>query len=605
MLKHTKISNMTRLITTKSFLVPTTERLSDVLKELYLVPDYQRDYSWTKDEFRDFWEDISSLADNSFSSTGSLVANPFPHFLGPIVLQEFIEDADRRLEIMDGQQRLVTTSVFLSILFEFCIDISNAELSSRLTDTIKSLLLTPTLTGNNYHLILARDNNHYQEIVMKRLNFADKKIYWESQISSRTPKYAVINRLKDCSEFFYFSVTKYLEGLSGPDRDTKLNNLMLSLLELCVVLQMKVLEHGVAYEVFESLNARGLDLQQADLVKNKLFSMAEVHGSKLHVVEAWERVVKAIQQQSMITLNEFFYFYTVSKFHYLKQSDLYREVIKIISMPGNSPLTYISGAAECAENLQIVLEAGSIFPSHVARDIFSLKELITNKFSLTMIMAGLSRYPVNSPDLGEVIKFTHHYVFRKFIIEGQSMSSYAHDITQIARDFSNKILVDISALRTKFKSLSTDQNFIDKFEIYAVPNNKIGFYVIEMIENFINNDAGMIVQRQSASQHLEHVMPKKPTITDWGHVINDDKYNDYVSKIGNLLILEADKNSFIKNKSFNFKNTNPSNLDYQNSRLNFPKDVVKFLNGSIWDFQSIENRQKDLIKNYALLVWDL
>jgi len=93
-------------------------------------------------------------------------------------------------------------------------------------------------------------------------------------------------------------------------------------------------------------------------------------------------------------------------------------------------------------------------------------------------------------------------------------------------------------LRTKFKSLSTDQNFIDKFEIYAVPNNKIGFYVIEMIENFINQDSGMIVQRQSASQHLEHVMPKKPTITDWGHVINDDKYNDNVNKIGNLLILK-------------------------------------------------------------------
>jgi hypothetical protein len=306
----------------------------------------------------------------------------------------------------------------------------------------------------------------------------------------------------------------------------------------------------------------------------------------------------------MINLNEFFYFYTIAKYHFLKQSDLFRDVIKIVSLHGNSPLDYMRDAAKCAENLQLVLEAGSGLGS-IERDIFSLRELITNKFSLTMIIAGISRYPVNSLDLSETIKFTHHYVFRRFIIEGLPMGSYAHEISEVAREFSNGRLVDIHALRNKFGTLSKNSVFIDKFQTYSSPNNKVGFYILEMIENYINNNAGMIVGRQSVNQHLEHIMPKKPTAIDWSTVINDDKYDEFVNRIGNLLILEADKNNHIKNKSFNYKNSNLANLDYQNSDLSVPKVAQNYLIYAEWNFESIESRQEYLVNNYALNVWDL
>jgi len=603
--KKPKMYGMPRLIHPNTFLKPTTERLGDVLRNFYLVPDYQRDFSWTKNEFKDFWEDISALANKSFNNFGTLVANPTPHFLGPIVLQEFPGDSDRRLEVMDGQQRLVTSSIFLSVSHEFCAKISDLDKRTQLLNSISTLLMSYISNGVEYHMCLARDQNHFEEMVCKRLSLTDKNAYWQANISSRTPKHAVINRIKECSDFFHQEITSYLDGLQELDRDTRLSNLVISLLELCVVLQMKVSEHGVAYEVFESLNARGLDLQQADLLKNKLFSISDTQGTKKTVTEAWEKVVRSIQQQSMINLNEFFYFYTIARYHFLRQSDLYRDVIKIVSSHGNSPLNYMQDAAKCAESLQVILEAGSGLPGNLERDVFSLRDLITNKFSLTMIIAGISRYAVNSPDLWEVIKLTHHYVFRRFVIEGLPMSTYAHEISEVARDFSNGRLADISLLRDRFRGLSKDSIFMDKLRSYSAPNNKVGFYVLEMIENYINNNAGMFVRRQSGSQHLEHIMPKRPTPNDWGHVINDHNYGDFVNRIGNLLILEADKNSHIKNKSFDYKSSNASNLDYANSGLTFPKLAKGYLNNGFWDFKSIESRQSDLVSNYALSVWGL
>ena len=593
---------MTRSYTPSSFLQPSMERLSDVLKKLYVVPDYQRDYSWTKNEFNDFWEDISSLANKSFTNLGTIVPKPKPHFLGAIVLQHFPDDIDRPIEVMDGQQRLVTSSIFFSVLHEFCSLISDLDMRKLRINSIESMLLTYSTNNIDYHLCLARDQIHFKEMVCERLTLDEKHSYFIENTTTRTPKGAVINRIMECADYFHQEITKYLDGLQASDRDIKLNNLLISSMDLCLVLEMRVLEHGVAYEVFESLNARGLDLQQADLLKNKFFAISEGQGTKSHVSDAWDQVVRSVQQQSMINLNEFFYFYTIAKYHFLKQSSLFSDVIELVSTNGHSPLGYMLDAAKCAENLQIVLEGGLL---GLERDVISLRDFITNKFSLTMIIAGISRYPISSPEFAEIIKLTHHYVFRRFIIEGLSVGKYANEITEVAREFSNSKLADIHALRTKFGTFSRDSVFIDKFQTYCSPNNKVGFYVLEMIENYLTNDAGTVVKRQSYNQHLEHIMPKKPTLRDWPSVVNDDKYEEFVNRIGNLLILEGYKNKHIKNKAFSFKNLNTENLDYQNSKLTFPKSAQKYLINTEWNFESIESRQKDLVNDYALKVWDL
>jgi len=323
------------------------------------------------------------------------------------------------------------------------------------------------------------------------------------------------------------------------------------------------------------------------------------------VVSAWERTVKAIEQQSMITLTEFFYFHLIAKHREFRLSDLYKQVMDHLNQAGNNAKDYLEDVAKSAESIQTILEAGTSFSSEFARDVTSIKDLIPNKYSLTLLISGSSRYSVNSKEMAKVVKLTHHYVFRRFVVEQLSLTKYASEISKIAREFSSGVIVDIAALAERLKSLAPRERFESNLKNFDAKTNKLGFYIIEMIENHINKDAGMLVQRQSIAQHLEHIMPKRPGAADWAHVKNNPNHTLYLNRIGNLLVLEANINQFIRNGSFNWKNSNPEGKDYQHSMLTLPSTLVKFLKTGDWTFESIDERQCFLVESYADAVWSL
>jgi hypothetical protein len=100
-------------------------------------------------------------------------------------------------------------------------------------------------------------------------------------------------------------------------------------------------------------------------------------------------------------------------------------------------------------------------------------------------------------------------------------------------------------------------------------------------------------------------MPKRPTESDWPQAFNSVNHPLYVNRIGNLLVLEADKNQYIRNKSFGVKNINSEKKDYQNSKLTLPATVSTFLEDGEWTFKSIEDRQRSLVESFADTVWSL
>jgi hypothetical protein len=207
--------------------------------------------------------------------------------------------------------------------------------------------------------------------------------------------------------------------------------------------------------------------------------------------------------------------------------------------------------------------------------------------------------------LAKVAKLTHHYVFRRFIIDQLSLAKYAAEISKIARDFSSGAISDVKKLAEQLQLASPKASFEARLMNFDAQTNKLGFYIIEMIENHINKNAGTLVQRQSIAQHLEHIMPKRPTENDWPKAYNSANHPLYVNRIGNLLVLEADKNQYIRNKSFGIKNKNAENKDYQNSKLTLPATVSAFLEDGEWTFKSIEDRQRSLVESFADTVWSL
>lgn len=592
------------LINPSTFLEPASLRVLNLFTTggNFLIPEYQRDYSWTREQARDLWEDILDLTKNSFTADGSHITSAHPHFLGAIVVQAFPPNECRDQEVMDGQQRLVTLSILFSVLYEFTQKLSRQEDRSVWGESIKNMLFTYVGGEKIPKLKLARDNEHFKELVLNRLDQNSRSSYLSS---ARLNKNSVLYRLKDSLEYFHFEINQYLSSVTEELRDKRLINLIKSITELTIVLQMKVLEQGSAYEVFESLNARGLELQQADLLKNKLFSLAKAQNSYDEVAQHWKSIDKSIEQQSMLTLTEFFFFHLISKHKECKQSNLYKEVLHLLQTPGFTAEAYIRDVAKTAEQLQQILDAGAMFEADTARDISSIKDLLTNKYSLTLLIAGASKFPLQSFEMSQVIKITNHFVFRRFLVQGAPLATYTQEISQCARDLSNGSISGIAELKTRLQSYSLDIDFVDSFSRYEVPSNKVGFYILEMIENYISQNAGTYVRRQSFSQHLEHIMPKRPGNEDWEHVSSQPNYQNHVNLIGNFLILEADINSYIRNKAFSFKNLNTEAKDYQHSRLGLPSLVQEYLQNGLWTLESITKRQSDLAEKYAAKVWSL
>lgn len=591
------------LINTSKFLEPTSLTLDDFLNQnFYLIPDYQRDYSWGDEEIRQLWEDFLETSKRCFTAEGNPIPNPVPHFIGAVVLQVFPAQENRNPEVIDGQQRLVTITTLISVLLEFTSQIIDEDDKENWGESLKNLLFIRKSGVKVPRLTLARDDSFYQTLVCGKNKQEDREEYF---LSTDQKEKSIAHRIITGTRIFNECITAYVGSLGSVGRDKRIIQLLRSILQLTVVLEMKVHEQGVAYEVFENLNSRGLELQQADLLKNKLYALAQKQGTKPLVINAWERTVRAIEQQSMITLTEFFYFHMVAKHRDFRLSDLYKQVLDYLKQQGNSAKDYLEDVAKSAEALQLMLEAGTSFSSDFSRDITSIKDLIPNKYALTLLISGSSRYSLSSPELAKVVKLTHHYVFRRFIVDQIGVTKYASEISKIARDFSAGVISDVSKLSQQLQNASPKEAFESKLITFDAQTNKLGFYIIEMIENHINKNAGTLVQRQSIAQHLEHIMPKRPTESDWPKVYNSPNHSSYVNRIGNLLVLEADKNQYIRNKSFDFKNSNIDKKDYKNSRLTLPSTVSRFLNDNDWNFESIEKRQQSLVEDYADIVWSL
>jgi hypothetical protein len=598
-----------KLINPTTFLSAATVTVESLLNAgFFSIPDYQRDFSWTEEEITDLWKDLENTARAAFNSAGGIVSNPRPHFLGAIVIQAFDESSAQSPEIMDGQQRLVTLTVMFSVLVEFAHQIEDVTIRQNWVASLRQLVGAYESGELRPRIKLARDHAHYQALVCERYTRAERLQYIATQ-GTPSPK-TILSRLSDCLELLYRKAEAYLEPYSGPTRDAKIIQLLRSICQLTLVLKMTVLEQGVAYEVFESLNARGLELQQADLLKNKLVSLGEAQGHKAQVVADWQRMQKAIEKQPLLdSLTEYLYFHFISTYKHIKHADLFNDVSSHLQSAGITATQYVKDAADRAEELQQILDAGSEYVS-VVRDIQSIKTVFPNKYAVTLIVAAARRFGASDERTFRVIQLTHRFVFRRFLVEGAKLGEYSSEIADAARRLSSPqpsippLIQDPDALAAHLRGISSDAAFKEKFKTYVAPTAAVGFYVLEAIENKLTNQAGIVLQPQSPSQHLEHIMPKKPG-PHWSHVAGEPLYVEHLNRIGNLLVLEAPINRRIKNKDFPFKNQNSTNEDYQHSKLALPKQAPQYLQNGLWNFQSISDRQNFLAEQYALGVWTM
>ena len=174
------------------------ETMNTFLNNSYYIPNYQREYSWENTELEDFWDDLQSTKDSN---------DGLEHFFGQIVVHS--DEDTKKKYIIDGQQRTITSTVFMRTLQYFYTTIYKATDSERADckkADIAAIHIGRYLSSSNdtLHLHLGElDNDYFRATVQLGAPENTVKVKKKSH-----------ERLRKAYVFFYEQLKKQLEPLS-------------------------------------------------------------------------------------------------------------------------------------------------------------------------------------------------------------------------------------------------------------------------------------------------------------------------------------------------------------------------------------------------------
>lgn len=248
-----------------------------------IIPIFQREYSWEKEQVRTLWEDIIKLY-KSIDKNGSNT-----HFLGPIVRVEVSQSSvdTRKFYLIDGQQRIITLMILLSCLRNLIKDESRDILRK-----IESgyLLNYEEKEENRYKLIPSEgDRDNLKKIIDGEADLINSK-------------------LKDTFDFF----AKKLESCRD---EFDLEKLRGAIINNLVLVNIDVDRNENPYLIFESLNAKGTPLTQADLIRNYIFmKIGDEEKQKKLYKDYWRPMELSLGEE----LENFFWRYSLKEGTFVK-----------------------------------------------------------------------------------------------------------------------------------------------------------------------------------------------------------------------------------------------------------------------------------------------
>jgi hypothetical protein len=269
------------------------------LESVYHVPPYQRGYAWRSEDINTYWDDLASLLRTP--------RNQRAWFLGSLVLNH----EDGRLHIVDGQQRLATTSLLLAVMrqkLEQAGGIQGAELLVRLKD----LLFVGGEPESSPHLELSeRDRLGYRDLLRRGRG---------RQVPSG------LRRAWDLLS------QRYDEDQLGRDPVEFAKDVLDVVRDKMTFSVVTVADPFNPFTVFESLNSKGQDLAQSDLIKNRLLQKAST-SLRDELQEKWDRMVVELPEGQV---THYLRAWWIASQEFISTRQLYVEVKRNITSPSHA-----------------------------------------------------------------------------------------------------------------------------------------------------------------------------------------------------------------------------------------------------------------------------
>ena len=543
----------------------------------FIIPDYQRPYSWTSDQintlFKDIWEFTCNEGGTDKEGT---------YFLGSIV---FYENKNGEQEIIDGQQRI--TSIFLllrAIYTKLSKPKEKTEEAKNFINKIEPLIWkTNKLTGKvEYSSILLNS-----KVISETENEVLKKILETGEVNER---------LEDNYSKNYNQILELIEEKSV-ENALMIYHFIYALLNQVIILPITADSQETALTIFSTLNDRGLPLSDADIFKAKIYNYLQSKEEKKEFIEKWKELEENTQNISENIQKLFYYYmfylralendrntttpglrkyYSTNKFERLLKNNVLDELKKILNI-----WEIIVNSTQFIEN-----ESWS-----------ENKDILKALNILTSYPNEFWKYPVIVYYLVHKDKKDFEEKFLKFLrklyvellkkyIESPTINAVKSNILKLNAEIinSDKPVFD-------FKSLSEDE-IKEKIKI---PHRN----AVRMLLKTLAYDYDIQDELLPEKWEIEHILPVK-----WENSY-DLRENEKIAKekiehLGNKTPFEKKLNIIATNNYFSKKK-----LSYSKSKIEMTKEIGKTKSDK-WDLDDIverDVRMTDRIVN-ILKLWD-
>ena len=534
----------------------------------FVIPIYQRTYSWQLAQCDQLLKDIIRISKDD---------NLQGHFLGSIVyFQEDIHTISDvpKLLVIDGQQRLTTVSLLILALAHF---LKNNPIE---LDTNANKLF-------NYYLLNSDEDNDLRYKLM--LTRGDKQSY--INLLNEIPQEDTMNRVTENYKFFASRINE--------ENVKVIYNGVLRLFIVDVALEK---DKDNPQLIFESMNSTGLDLSQADLIRNYVLMGQEIDLQTKLYENYWFPMEQTFGNEYSTRFDGFMRDYLSVKTGKIPRiGEVYEEFKLYINSDRSS------------ESIEENVKDTFNFANHYSKIVLrkekdkDLQEMFSNILKLKVDVAYPFILPVyndyvhglvSKDDFISILKLVESYVFRRAIC-GIPTNSLNKTFGNLYKSVNTENYLE--SVQASFQLLDSYKRFPDdtEFEREIISKDVYNFrsrnYLLSKLENFKRKEFVNVDEYT-----IEHILPQNQNLSEeWRNMLGEewqDIQKKYLHTLGNLTL--TGYNSEMSDHPFARKKSIEGGFDDSPLRLN-----TYLRTASQWTPLEIGERAGELSQK-ATLIWD-
>jgi len=565
-------------------------------KYLFNIPVFQRPFSWEEENFEQLFSDIKDalLINNE---THNDLSNYESYFLGSLI-QFQSEDNAMRYSIIDGQQRMISLSILMAVLRDLIDDKNYKEgLQNCIyqeADELRGIQESIRIE------LRKNDRNFFKEYILEKKGTEKAALLTRLQIGELSePQQRMVNAI----EIF----KKELIRASEAD-DNFLSAFSQYLLQKVVMVVITTISRESAFRLFNVVNARGMPLTNADLLKSVNLSVIDENELQEYT-KLWEDIEEDIGIEKLEMLISFIRSIKMKKKVKKNIFDDFEELFKkeeqntdkMDRLKGKNFVDYLISVKDIYQ--EKILEGNIKYTKDGANTYYyNLMSIMRDFLPINDWMTVLIKFSEKFDDDLNLYKFLLN-LEKKVVVDWitglnfKERETETYKIIRLIDEENNpeKILND-SMFHEDIRNKEDDfEKSLDYEKFYSKGGYKAAKYVLFRIDMEKSNNIHKKV-KFTGNITVEHILPRNPTHRYWSKNFNERAKQEWTNKLGNLVLLNGRKNSKASNKPFKQK---VEEYFEKKSEFEITNELARISN---WDLNELEKRHDQLLKN-SIDIW--